>query len=107
MRTKNLSESELAKGLELFTPIEILVQANQGNPILDAETQLVKELQENGLNDGVINVLFFFILRKDQGLNHDLVWLIANDWINRGISTASEAYFMIKKITPFNDHLRH
>ena len=106
-RSGKLSERELIEALGLYTPVEFLMQFNQGNPIRESEIKLVTDLQEKGLNDGVINVLFFFIVRLNQGVNHDLVWLIDGDWISKNVTTTSEAYSMAKKITPLNDRLRH
>lgn len=106
-RTGKLSERELIEVLGLYTPVEFLMQFNQGNPIREPEIQLVADLQEKGLNDGVINVLFFFIVRLNQGVNHRLVWLIANDWISKNVATTSQAYSMAKKITPLNEGLSH
>lgn len=106
-RTGELSEGELIEALGMITPVELLMEFNQGNPIREPEMQLIADLQGKGLNDGVINVLFMFIVWLNQGLDHRVVWLIADDWISKNVATPSEAYSLAKKITPLNAGLRH
>ena len=106
-RSNKMTDRDLIDGLGLFTPVEFLMQMNQGNPIREPEIQLVKELQNKGLNNGVINMLFFFIVRKGKGLDHRVVRLIADDWISKNVTTTAKAYSLAKKVTPLKDGLSH
>lgn len=57
-----------------------MTEANRGFEIRDTDRMLVKELQEKGFSDGIINVLLYYVLFRSYRLRFNVVREIAAFW---------------------------
>jgi len=78
------------------TPLELLKEPN--GTITDEDIKLVKDLQQLGLKDEVINVLLHYVTAVSRiGLVHPLVKEMGKSWNENNISTVEEAIFFVRK----------
>ena len=78
------------------TPIDYLKNLN--GPVSQDDIELVKDLQELGLNDGVINVLLDYVkIVSKIGFIHSLVRDIGESWLNKNVTTIESAMAFVRE----------
>ncbi|MFJ7838938.1 MULTISPECIES: DnaD domain protein [Lysinibacillus] len=78
------------------TPIDYLKNLN--GSVSQDDIELVKDLQELGLNDGVINVLLDYVkIVSKIGFIHSLVRDIGESWLNKNVTTIESAMAFVRK----------
>ncbi|MGE7839268.1 hypothetical protein ACQKNX_00620 [Lysinibacillus sp. NPDC093712] len=84
------------KKVRSSTPIDYLKNLNGVGSQDDVE--LVKDLQELGLNDGVINVLLDYVkIVSKIGFFHSLVREMGESWLDKDVSTVESAMAFVRK----------
>lgn len=74
------------------TPVELLTEANKGFMIRDIDYKFIDELRDQGFEDGIINVMLYFVLIRSKGLRFDEVRKLAAAWPE--VATVEEAVFL-------------
>lgn len=93
-----VDETEVFQWLNTLTPVEVLTEANKGFKPRDIDLDLIKELQGQGFDDGVITVMLYFVLARSRGLRFDEVRTMAAAWqgqeltVDQAITMAEEAF---------------
>lgn len=78
------------------TPIDYLKNLN--GSVSHDDIELVKDLQELGLNDGVINILLDYVkIVSKIGFVHSLVRDIGESWLNKNVTTIESAMAFVRK----------
>lgn len=78
------------------TPIDYLKNLNRS--VSHDDIELVKDLQELGLNDGVINILLDYVkIVSKIGFVHSLVRDIGESWLNKNVTTIESAMAFVRK----------
>ncbi|MFJ5790284.1 DnaD domain protein [Lysinibacillus sp. NPDC093197] len=78
------------------TPIDYLKNLN--GVVSQDDIELVKDLQELGLNDGVINVLLDYVkIVSKIGFIHSLVREMGESWLKKNVSTIESAMAFVRK----------
>lgn len=78
------------------TPIDYLKNLN--GSVSQDDIELVKDLQELGLNDGVINVLLDYVkIVSKIGFIHSLVRDIGESWLNKNVTTIESAMAFVRE----------
>ncbi len=78
------------------TPIDYLKNLN--GSVSQDDIELVKDLQELGLNDGVINVLLDYVkIVSKIGFIHSLVRGIGESWLNKNVTTIESAMAFVRE----------
>lgn len=94
-RTEMSSEEWYIKKVNSSTPIDYLKILN--GAISKDDVELVRDLQELGLNDGVINVLFDYVrLVNRMGFIHSLVREMGGIWLKENILTIESAIVYVR-----------
>ena len=84
------SDEWYIKQVNFSTPIDYLKSLN--GAISEDDVELVIDLQELGLNDGVINVLFDYVrVVNRSGFIHSLVRKMGEVWLKENILTIGSA----------------
>lgn len=95
VRTEMSSEEWYIKKVNSSTPIDYLKILN--GAISKDDVELVRDLQELGLNDGVINVLFDYVrLVNRMGFIHSLVREMGGIWLKENILTIESAIVYVR-----------
>ena len=84
------------KKVNSSTPIDYL--KNRNDSVSEDDVELVKDLQELGLSDGVINVLLDYVeLVSRTGLIHSLVRKMGESWLKENILTIESAIAFVRE----------
>ncbi len=91
------SDEWYIKQVKSLTPIEYLKY--KGIDVSKDDVDLVMDLQELGLNDGVINVLLDYVIIVSKiGFIHSLVREMGESWHNKNISTIERAMAFVREV---------
>ncbi|UED78770.1 DnaD domain protein [Lysinibacillus sp. CD3-6] len=91
------SDEWYIKQVKSLTPIEYL--KHKGVVVSKDDVDLVMDLQELGLNDGVINVLLDYVIIVSKiGFIHSLVREMGESWHNKNISTIERAMAFVREV---------
>lgn len=91
------SDEWYIKQVKSLTPIEYLKY--KGVDVSKDDLDLVMDLQELGLNDGVINVLLDYVIIVSKiGFIHSLVREMGESWHNKNISTIERAMAFVREV---------
>lgn len=91
------SDEWYIKQVKSLTPIEYL--KHKGVDVSKDDLDLVMDLQELGLNDGVINVLLDYVIIVSKiGFIHSLVREMGESWHNKNISTIERAMAFVREV---------
>ncbi|MBH0167163.1 DnaD domain protein [Fictibacillus sp. 7GRE50] len=84
---------------ETLRPADILREYAEiiNVPVSNNDLKLAKRLQESGLKDNVINVLFDFALRFSDRLNHKFVERIASNWLKKEVISTEQAMDFLRE----------
>ncbi|MEA0553217.1 hypothetical protein U1P98_22250 [Lysinibacillus irui] len=78
------------------TPIDYLIKSNGG--VSQDDIELVRDLQELGLNDSVINVLLDYVKIVNRiGFIHPLVREMGECWLKKNIVTMESAIAFVRE----------
>jgi len=95
-KTGMSSEEWYVNKVNSSTPIDYLKHLN--GVVSQADIDLIKDLQELGLKDGVINVLLDYVkIVSKIGFIHSLVKEMGESWINKNISTIESAMAFVRE----------
>lgn len=84
------------KQVNSSTPIDYLKNLN--GVVSQDDVELVKDLQELGLNDGVINVLLDYVKIVSRiGFIHSLVREMGESWLKNNVSTIESAMAFVRE----------
>lgn len=82
--------------IKSLSPIDFIKERN--DIVTPNDVKLVKDLQDLGLNDGVINVLLDYVAIVSKiGLVHPLVREMGKDWFDKGILTIEKAIVFVRE----------
>ncbi|MEK4029449.1 MULTISPECIES: DnaD domain protein [Bacillaceae] len=88
---------ELVRKFETLTPIEVL-ERNKYEKATSHDLKILEELNDLGLNKGVINVLLEFVLLVNgMRLNGRLIKKIASHWLEYEVTTIEQAIIFSRK----------
>ncbi len=91
------SDEWYIKQVKSLTPIEY--HKYKGVDVSKDDVDLVMDLQELGLNDGVINVLLDYVIIVSKiGFIHSLVREMGESWHNKNISTIERAMAFVREV---------
>ncbi|QPQ35218.1 DnaD domain protein [Lysinibacillus sp. JNUCC-52] len=91
------SDEWYIKQVKSLTSIEYLKY--KGVDVSKDDVDLVMDLQELGLNDGVINVLLDYVIIVSKiGFIHSLVREMGESWHNKNISTIERAMAFVREV---------
>lgn len=98
MSNTNDKEKRLISYFESTSPIDMLKEISNGNP-LQTDIDLAKDLVKvHGLSSGVVNVLLQYAYLKNEGnIARNYVERIASHWMNQRVRNAKEAMEIAKK----------
>lgn len=86
-----MTEQDTIEWLKTLTPEQLLREANKGFKVRDIDLNLIRELQQSGFSETVINVLFHYVLSRSKGLRFDVIREIASSWVELGVNTMEQA----------------
>ncbi|MDR1521296.1 MAG: DnaD domain protein [Streptococcaceae bacterium] len=96
------AEAKIIEEAEKLAPNDYLenIRLQKGGFVDPSERRLLSELRNNGLSNGVINILinYALIIQDNSTLSYNYIMKIANDWAQKKVVDAASAVLYIKTI---------